>query len=277
MGDPSLDTVVAEVSGSVATVTLNRPAVRNAFTPTMLDELRSVIQRVERQRGVEGLVICGAGGAFCSGADIGWERDATATEFRQFVGTIQDLTRQLHNSDLLVVAAIEGPALGGGSELALACDYRVATPDALLGFPEVKLGLHVTGGVTHSLPRMVGLSRALDLLVSGRSVSADEALSIGLIDRIADDAISAAVQVATVRDNAPPGLSALVKAALYAGAESSLDAALRLERETITEAFMQPYAREGMTAFLEKRQPRYHEPNHPTTEGQSTGQEGTDA
>src|SRR5262245_12679754 len=175
--DPHSPTVTLEVTASVATITLNRPAVRNAFTPPMLDELRSTIQRVERRHGVEGLVIRGAGGAFCSGADIRWEHEATTTEFRQFVGTVQDLTRQLRNSDLFVVAAVEGPALGGGSELALACDYRVAGPDATLGFPEVKLGLHVTGGVTHVLPRLVGPSRALELLISGRTVAADEALA----------------------------------------------------------------------------------------------------
>jgi enoyl-CoA hydratase len=258
--------VVLELTGAVATVTLNRPAVRNAFTPAMLDELRSTIDRVERQDGVEGLVIRGAGGAFCSGADIRWEQQATPTEFRRFVGTVQDLTRQLRGSDLFVVAAVEGPALGGGSELALACDYRVVSPDAMLGFPEVKLGLHVTGGVTHLLPRLVGLSRALELLVSGRTVASAEALAMGLIDRVADDPVRAAHEVAAVRENAPPGLAALVKAALYAGAEGSLDGALRIEREAISEAFMQPYAHEGMTAFLEKRPPRYGEANAATTD-----------
>jgi enoyl-CoA hydratase len=271
-----VNTLVVEMTGTVATITLNRPAVRNAFTPAMVDELRSAVARIEREHGVEGLVITGAGGAFCSGADIRWERNATPTEFRRFVGTIQDLTRQLHNSDLFVVAAIEGPALGGGAELALACDYRVASPGALIGFPEVKLGLHVTGGVTHILPRLVGLSRALELLVSGRAVAADEALSMGLVDRVADDALSDALQVAAVRDNAPPGLAALVKAALYAGAESSLDAALRVERETITEAFMQSHAREGMTAFLEKRQPRYEQLDMPASDDHATTNSGTE-
>jgi enoyl-CoA hydratase/carnithine racemase len=275
MTDSPADGVVTEVTGAVATITLNRPSVRNAFTPAMVDELRSSIESLERHDEVEGLVITGAAGAFCSGADIRWEASATPDEFRRFVGTIQSLTRQLHSSDLFIVAAIEGPALGGGAELALACDYRIASPGALLGFPEAKLGLHVTGGVTHLLPRLVGPSRALELLISGRTVAADEALSIGLIDRLADHALPAALQVAAVRNNAPPGMAALVKAALHAGAESPLDSALRLERETITEAFMRPHAREGMTAFLEKRPPAYETPTT-NAGGQPRAETGTD-
>jgi enoyl-CoA hydratase/carnithine racemase len=224
----------------------------------MVDDLRGIIGELERRSDVAGVVLCGAGGAFCAGADIRWELDASPAEFRQFVGSIQDLTRQLRSSDLLVVAAIEGPALGGGSELALGCDYRVAGPSAVLGFPEVKLGLHVTGGVTHILPRLVGPSRALELLVSGRMVAADEALALGLIDQVADDPLTAARRVADVAASAPPGLAGLTKATLYAGAEGSLDGALRTEREAILQAFLQPHAREGMTAFVEKRSPSYN-------------------
>ena len=143
---PAAEVVLYEVSNGVGVLTLNRPHKRNAFTPTSLRLLSEALTEAEQDASVEAVVLCGSDGAFCAGADIAWELAATPDEFRGFIMQIQQLTRRLRDSRLLVVAAIEGPAVGGGAELAVASDYRVAAPDAVIGFPEVKLGLTVTGG-----------------------------------------------------------------------------------------------------------------------------------
>lgn len=249
--------VVAEVQNEIVVVKLSRSRVLNALTPAMVTGLCHAVEEFSDSVSVGGMVVTGEGKAFCSGADIYWESQSTSGQFSEFIDGIQRLTRLLRESDLFVVAALNGMALGGGFELALACDSRVASPEAIVGFPEVKLGLTVTGGVSYMLPRIVGSSRALELLVSGRNVSAEEALGLGLVDSIAPDALAGGYELASVGVSCPPGLLGIIKSALYGGEEVSMGQALRIEKEAILEAFRQPAAREGLVAFLEKRAPQW--------------------
>jgi enoyl-CoA hydratase/carnithine racemase len=198
-------------------------------------------------------VMTGAGRGFCAGADIRFESEAGDEEFAEFIDGIQDLTRALRAGDLYVVAALNGVAVGGGMELALACDARVAVPEAAVGFPEIKLGLTVTGGVLHTLPRLAGPSRALELLVSGRSLTAEAALEYDLVDRLSTDPVADAIRLAAIAEDAPPGLLSLVKSGLHAGSEATMEDALAIEHETIMNAFRRPAARERLRAFVDRR------------------------
>jgi enoyl-CoA hydratase/carnithine racemase len=245
-------TVIVDARAPVAMVRLNRPDALNALTPEMIASLRAAIARCDATPAVRGLVICGEGRAFCAGADIHFEHSAGEADFATFIDDLQDLTRALRRTRLYVVAALNGLALGGGFELAMACDARVAHPKAVVGFPEITLGLTVTGGVTFALPRVVGASRALELLVSGRSVVAREARHLRLVDLVSSDPIQEAQRLAGRAEAAPEGVVALVKQGLYAGEQGTLEDALAAERETIVEAFARPGARKGLRAFVER-------------------------
>lgn len=248
--------MAAELRGAVAVLRLRRPHVLNAMTPAMVGAIREAVERFGGMEAVRGLVVTGEGRGFCAGADIRFESEATEEEFGDFIDGIQDLTRALRSSDIYVVAALNGVAVGGGFELALACDARVAAPGTPVGFPEIKLGLTVTGGVVHTLPRLVGPSRALELLVSGRSLPAEEALVLGLVDRISGDPVAEAIRLAAVAEQAPPGLIKLVKLQLHTGAEATMEEALRAEKSTIVDAFRRPAARERLREFLSRRRSR---------------------
>lgn len=244
--------VVGEVHGSVAVVRLRRPDVLNALTPEMVKGLREVVASFSADEAVTGLVLTGQGRAFCAGADIGFESRASEAEFADFIDALQELARLLRTSDLLIVAALNGIAVGGGAELALGCDARIVAPDSLMGFPEVNLGLTVTGGVTFTLPRLIGTSRALELLVSGRTIPADEALSLGLVDRIADDVLGESIRFAGIADRVPHGLLATIKSELYQGEDGTMEQALEVEKHAIMDAFRRPAAREGLQAFFDR-------------------------
>jgi enoyl-CoA hydratase/carnithine racemase len=255
-------TVIIDARPPVALVRLNRPEALNAITPEMVASLRAAIGQCDATPAVRGLVIFGEGRAFCAGADIHFEHSAGEAEFAAFIDALQDLTRALRRTRLYVVAALNGLALGGGFELAMACDARVAHRKAVVGFPEITLGLTVTGGVTFALPRVVGASRALELLVSGRSMAAREARDLGLVDLVSSDPVHDAQRLARRAEAAPEGVVELVKQGLHAGEQGTLEDALAAERETIVEAFARPGARKGLGAFVERhrRLPRSKRP-----------------
>ena len=212
--------VVVELRDGVPIVAVNRPHVLNALTPLTVQGLRRVIATFESDEKIIGLVITGAGKAFCSGADIVWEYNAGSTDYAEFIDALQALTETLRRSRLLIVAAINGVAVGGGLELALACDVRIAAPEAVVGFPEVALGLTVTRGVTYSLPRLVGPSQALELLTTGRSLSAAEARDMGIVDRIERDVVAGALEWLTRVRTDEPTLVGAIKTLVYRGKQA---------------------------------------------------------
>jgi len=242
--------LTVEHRGPAVIVTLNRPESLNALTPRMVDGLLALVRELDADPEVSGVIITGAGRAFCAGADIRWESDASAEEFSAFIDTLQELTRSLRRIGALTFAALNGLALGGGFELALACDARIAAIDAVVGLPEMSLGLTVTGGVTHTLPGIIGTSRTLDLLISGRSVHTTEALELGLIDAVAVDPAAEAVGRSALAAIATRELVEAIKRQVYAGAAGTLEQALTLEKRTIMRAFGQPLAGRRLRDFV---------------------------
>ncbi len=247
-----------EVEDELAVITIDRPKALNALNSELLLELNVAFELAEADLEVRALVITGSGRAFVAGADIGnLQRLSEPFSGREASLGGQDLTNTLAALPIPTVAAINGFALGGGLELALAADLRVASPSARLGLPEVGLGLIPGYGGTQRLPRLIGQGRALDLILTGRQVGAEEALAMGLVNRIEDDALAGAKALArqTIR-NAPIALG-LAKEAVVRGLDVTLNQGLEIEADLFGMVVTTEDMREGTAAFLEKRDPDF--------------------
>lgn len=255
---PELKYVRYERDGPVAVVTIDRQEALNALNEDVLVELSLAFGAAEADVDVKALVVTGAGRAFAAGADIaGINQVEDAFTAREFSLLGQDVCSTLAALPFPTIAAINGFALGGGLELALAADMRVASPQARLGLPEVSLGVIPGYGGTQRLPRIIGLGRALDLILTGRHVTAEEALQLGLVNRVADDAIAAAVELArTAARNGPLAL-ALAKESVLRGLDVTLPQGLEIEADLFGLVATSEDMREGTRAFLEKRSPEF--------------------
>jgi enoyl-CoA hydratase len=248
-----VNTVHARREGAVVLWTLDRPKV-NALDLTVLHDLDAQIAEVEANAEVRAVVLTGAGRFFVAGADIASMKELTAIDAERFAAKGQAVLNRLARLAVPVIAAVQGPALGGGCELAMACDIILAGPGAQFGQPEVKLGVIPGFGGTQRLARRVGLSRALDLCLTGRSVSADEAVAMGLASRkVEGDPVLAAMEVAHQIASLGPVAVRLCKRALHENVDGSLDAGQAAERTLFGLCFATSDQREGMAAFLEKR------------------------
>lgn len=176
-----------ETSGRVAHVTLDRPEVLNALDIAHLEALLEAIRQAGADDTVGVIVITGAGRAFSTGADITMMAGMDAGQFARVAALFQDLAREIHGLDKIVICAVNGYAVGGGLELALMCDLRIAARSATFGLPDAELGFSPSGGLTHHLVRMVGLTRAMGMALTGDVLDAVEAERIGLINRVVDD------------------------------------------------------------------------------------------
>jgi enoyl-CoA hydratase len=254
------ETLLYELTDGVAEVTLNRPDVLNAMNTRMRVELLDVFTRIRRADEVRVVVVAGAGErAFSAGADV---RDFVAplapTEAREERRRL-DFRREMDRCPQPILAAIRGYALGGGLELALACDIRIAAEDAQLGLTEVNLGIIPGGGGTQRLPRLIGRGRALEMILTGVRVGAPEALRLGLVERVVPAAEldpTARALARALADKAPLALR-YAKEAVVAGLEVSLEAGLRLENDLAALLRTTEDRLEGARAFLEKRKPRW--------------------
>ena len=244
----------------VATIVVNRPEKRNALNSALIEELGGAFARVAGDPAVRGLILTGAGDkAFVAGADIAEIAALTPEEARQYALRGQRVFRQLETMGKPSVAAVNGYALGGGLELAMACTVRFAVVGAQLGQPEVRLGIVPGYGGTQRLPRLVGRGRALELLLSGEPLSAEEALRIGLVNKVAprENLIALSREwLAKVLANGPVAV-ALVMEAVDVGLEAGQDAGMRFEAAAFGMAAATGDAREGTRAFLEKRSPAF--------------------
>ncbi|HNQ99815.1 MAG TPA: enoyl-CoA hydratase-related protein [Trueperaceae bacterium] len=256
--DVSFEHLRYEVDGEVAIITVDRQEALNALNQDVLFELGLVFELAAADSAVRALVITGAGRAFVAGADIAALRDlGDAFAGRETSLGGQEVTNTLASLPFPTVAAINGFALGGGLELALAADLRVAATGARLGLPEVGLGLIPGFGGTQRLPRLIGVGRALDLILTGRHVQAEEALQLGLVNRVADDALAAAVALARqAARNAPIALG-LAKEAVVRGVDVTLQQGLEIEADLFGMVATTADMREGTGAFLEKRAPEW--------------------
>jgi enoyl-CoA hydratase len=251
-------TLTLDQHGDLAILTLNRPQALNALSGELLIELVEAVEAVAETAEVAALIITGNERAFVAGADI--------TELARLEGVYsgreaslggQNVMHEIASLPFPTIAAIDGYALGGGLELALACDVRVASPGAKLGFPEVTLGLLPGYGGTQRLSRLIGPGRALDLMLTGRQVGAEEALQMGLINYLAPNALEKAREVAQMMTaNAPIALS-LIKEAVRRGLTGSLEEGLEIEADLFGMAVSTQDFKEGTAAFLAKRKPKF--------------------
>ncbi|HYL20483.1 MAG TPA: enoyl-CoA hydratase/isomerase family protein [Gemmatimonadales bacterium] len=246
------DRVLVEIANEIGTITLNRPEKLNALDRALCDELREALAMLTTSDQVHVVVITGAGRAFCAGADLGvLEADGPA-----LVAAGKDVALAIRAAPKPVLAVVNGPAAGGGANLALACDYRIASEQASIGQVFTKLGLVPDWGGSFFLPRLVGPAKALELVWSARMVPAAEALALGLFDRVVphDELHAEARRLAELWAGQPAGAVRRAKDALYRSDASSLTSMLDLEIRQQTELFASPEARERIAgSSLAKR------------------------
>ncbi len=246
-------------AGAIVVLTLDRPAVMNAIDNALLAALHEALDGLEQDAAVRGVVVASAGGrAFSAGMDLKERAGFSDDDLRAQRARIVELIRRLHELPAATIAAVDGIALGGGFELALACDLIVASAAATFGLPEVKVGIFPGGGSTQTLTWLVGPARARDVILTGRRLSASEAEGWGVVARVvaAGEARDAAVALArSISDGAPLGIRQ-AKAAIR-GAHRALADGLAAENALYEVVLESEDRREGFTAFAEKRAPRF--------------------
>lgn len=248
------------VSEGIALVEINRPEALNALNPEVLSTLHDTMEELDKTQGVKVIILTGSGEkAFVAGADISAMQSMDSAQAKEFAKFGHRTMNKIASMKAFTIAAINGFALGGGCELALSCDIRVASTKARLGIPEVTLGVIPGFGGTQRLPRLVGLGMAKELLATGRQVKAEEAVSIGLVNAVKEpeELLPYCREMAEkIVANSSSAIS-YGKRAMDAGVEISLDKALELEIDLFGETFTTPDQKEGMTAFVEKRKPDF--------------------
>ena len=241
-----------------AVITLNRPDKYNALSLQLLRELAEACDRAEADESVRAVVLTGAGKAFCAGADVGEMQAVTSpVDAERWVRERATLFERVGACEKPVIAAINGVAFGGGLEIAMQADIRIAAQSARLGQPEIKLGLIPGAGGTQRLARLIGLGRALEWLMTGDAMDAQEAYRVGLVNRVVPDGevLAEAERLAgRLAEQAPLALR-LIKEVTRRGLDGPLSLGLAREREAFAVALASQDAREGIRAFLERRQP----------------------
>ncbi|WP_068396013.1 enoyl-CoA hydratase/isomerase family protein [Kribbia dieselivorans] len=240
-------------------VTLQRPPA-NALGPVIIEGVEAALAEADRRGDIKIVVIASdLPGVFAAGADIKHMSNIDAASFTAYGDGLRATLDRLTGTDYITVAAIEGLALGGGLELAIACHLRVAGRDAKLGLPEVKLGLIPGAGGTQRLPRLVGRGRALDIMLTARQVPADEAHVMGLVDRLVEPGTAVEEALTLARGlcgMSQPALKAIVRT-VDASFDTAIDEGFRYEIEQEQELFEHGEAQEGLSAFLGKRAPEF--------------------
>lgn len=247
-----------ETTGGVSTITISRPQAMNALNSQFFREMDAMLDQLNRDDATRVIIITGEGKAFVAGADIAEMVNKTQSEGEEFSQIGQNTFRNMELSPKPVIAAVNGFALGGGCELAMACDIRIASAKAKFGQPEVNLGLIPGYAGTQRLPRQVGLGNALKLLFSGEMISAQEALRIGLVQQVVepDQLMDAVRELAQNIISKGPGAIQLVKQVAREGLLAGFDRGCALEAEKFGSLF-ENEGKEGMKAFLEKRPPQW--------------------
>jgi 2-(1,2-epoxy-1,2-dihydrophenyl)acetyl-CoA isomerase len=256
--------ILVERDGPVGWVRINRPERLNAFVGTMREDLLHALRQLDQDAEIRCVIITGAGRAFSTGGDVAFmnqllEADDAAT-FESLVRTGAEIVRQIDAMTKPVIAAINGVAAGAGACLALACDLRIASESASIGFTFLRVGLHPDWGGSYFLPRLIGPAAAAEFIFTGGMVSAERGERLGLFNRVvpAAELEGAARGFAGEIAAAPAGVTADAKRALRSSMSSSLDEVLQMEIEAQLRAFGSPDCIEGITAFLNKRAPRFN-------------------
>jgi enoyl-CoA hydratase/carnithine racemase len=252
--------LLTEKQGGILIVTINRPEVLNAVNTELLMKCNQLAKEAYYDSKLRVVIITGAGDkAFSVGADLKERKDMDVGKVRMFIQIIRDTFSLIENLPRPVIAAINGMALGGGTELALACDIRIADPTATMGLTETKWGVIPGGGGTQRLPRLVGKGMAKEMIFTGRAVGAEEALHIGLINKISKPgrSLEEALEMAKIIcENGPVAISQ-VKSVINRGVEMDINNALQIETNAYEVCIPTKDRIEGLKAFIEKRKPAY--------------------
>lgn len=246
------------VDENIALITISRPAAMNALNTRFFQEMDAMIADVSAMPQIRVMVITGEGKAFVAGADIAEMVDMTPEQGIAFSRTGQNTFRSLEKMEIPVIAAINGFALGGGMELAMACDFRIASSKAKFGQPEVNLGMIPGYAGTQRLPRLVGMADALFMLLSGELISADESLRIGLVQKVTEpeQLLEETLRIAKIIASKGPLAVRKTKYVARNGYEMNFEDGCRMESEFFGTQF-KAEGEEGMRAFLEKRKPDF--------------------
>jgi enoyl-CoA hydratase/carnithine racemase len=257
------ETLLYETANEIATITLNRPAKLNAYTPTMGAELVDAFAQADRDHDARVIILTGAGRAFCAGADIGgFAQDIRARDQgergrrREAVLSFPEVMRNLSKPSIV---AINGYALGVGCTMTLLCDVRIAAEEAKIGVIFPRVGLITELGSTYLLPRLIGVSRAAEMMLTGKQFTAQECLAMGLVSHVTPAAklMDKAREIAGEMLQCSPTSLALTRHALYRGLEGTLQTAMSLEGLAISRCYESAEHKEYVTAFMEKRKPDF--------------------
>jgi enoyl-CoA hydratase/carnithine racemase len=252
--------LLVEKEDGVATLTLNRPEVMNSFNFPLLHALKEQIESFRFNRDIRVVIITGAGEkAFCAGADLKERATLSPDQVREFIFTIRNLFTSIEQLNKAVIAAVNGVALGGGTELALASDIRIASLNATLGLTETRLAIIPGAGGTQRLPRLVGRGKAKELIFTGQRIGAEEALNIGLINKICEqkDLIDECKKMAAMICETGPIAIEQAKYAINYGIEADIHTGLAIESSSYWVTIPTEDRLEGLAAFKEKRKPVY--------------------
>lgn len=255
-----MENIIYKVEGSIAEIIINRPKALNALNRQIIEELGTVVNDIANNKDIKVVIITGAGEkAFVAGADIKAMKDFNALEARSFARLGQKVFSAIENMPQVVIAAINGFALGGGCELAMACDIRLASTKAKFGQPEVNLGITPGYAGTQRLPRLVGKGIAKELIFTGDTIDAEEAYRIGLVNKIyeLDELLENAKKMAEKIINRGFCAVSLAKSAINNGLNMDDESAYNYEAEIFGLCFATDDQKEGMTAFIEKRKAEF--------------------
>jgi enoyl-CoA hydratase len=251
--------ITLEKQNGVATITMNRPQVLNALDKETLEELTSAVQELERDPSVHVAILTGKDKAFIAGADIKQMQTMNPLQAHSFATLGHTLLKHIEQSRLPYIAAVNGYALGGGCEVMMACDIVIASSTAKIGQPEINLGIHPGFGGTQRLPRLVGIQKAKELLLTGDAIDAAEALRIGLVTKVVDpEHLKEETEKLAQKIAAKSTVQTrVIKAMVNTGVNIDLPSACALEITSFSASFATEDQKEGMTAFLEKKKPQF--------------------
>ena len=253
-----MDTVKLDIRDRIAVITINRPEKRNALSLEVREDLYQRLKEVDSREDIRAAIITGAGEAFVAGADIASMKDYTVEDALEASRNGSRIFSFIENMKIPVIAAINGWALGGGCELALACDIRICSDDARFGQTEVKIGIIPGYGANIRLPRLIGAGKAKELIYTGRIIDAAEAERIGLVNSVVskEDLMDEAIKLAGRISKGPASIN-LAKQAINRAFDLEMNDALELSSKLYGDVYNTRDSREGINAFLEKRKPEF--------------------
>jgi len=243
----------------IGTITINRPTKLNALNDETINELFDILGKIKRDDNIWCVIITGSGKAFVAGADVGELAELTSHAAEEKMLKGQDLYNRIENLGKPVIAAINGFALGGGCEMAIACTIRIASEDAKIGLPEINLGIMPGYGGTQRLARLIGKGKAMEMLLTGEAISAQEAYRVGLVTAVhpKDQIMNAALELAKKITSKSPISTRTIIEVVNNGLETPFGEALKLEAKLFRMLITTEDAQEGLRAFLEKRPPKF--------------------